>query len=132
MFLKQRKSSTDPRLRSLLQKAARRGYADIVEMTSRKLFAIGDKTWLRSRAAVITFEECWPLGDRLVLEPGESSKVRALTAVCTAEKHKDAAGLGALAFASHEGDKSVQSSVADFRSVRIVSEALTRPQEFFD
>lgn len=132
MYLKRRKASTDPRLRSLLQKAVRRGYVDIVEFTIHRLFALGDKTWLRSRAAVITFEECWPLADKLVLEPGEVSKIQVLRNVAYSEKQKDAAGLGAMAYAYHEGDTSMQRCVDDVRSVRLVSEALARPQQFFD
>lgn len=132
MFLKQRKASTDPRLRSLLQKATRRGYVEVAALTAQKLFDVGDKTWLRSRTAVITFEECWPLGEDLQLDRGVGSKLHLLRQVCVAQKQKDAAGLGALAYASHDGDQSVQSSVEDFRSVRIVAEALSRPSEFFD
>lgn len=132
MFLKQRKASTDPRLRSLLQKAVRRGYVDIVDATARRLFILGDKTWLRSRAVVITFEECWPLAERLALEQGESTKIRSLVDAAIAEKQKDAAGLGSLAYAYHEGDKSVERYVDDPRSVRIVAEALSRPEEFFN
>jgi hypothetical protein len=131
MFLKQRKASTDPRLRSLLQKATRRGYVDLVELVAHRLFEAGDKTWLRSRAAVITFEECWPLAERLDLQTGALSKVRALKDVASSVKQKDAAGLGALAYAHHESDKSVERSVTDARSIRIVSEALDRPTEFF-
>jgi hypothetical protein len=131
MFLKHRKASTDPRLRSLLQKAARRGYVELVKLVARRLYEVGDRTWLRSRAAVITFEECWPLADRLVLERGEESKAKALADVAKAQKHKDAAGLGALAYAHHEGDRSVAETVQDLLSVKIVSEALDRPPEFF-
>ena len=131
MFIKQRKASTDPRLRSLLQKAARRGYVELVELVARRLYQVGDRTWLRSRAAVITFEECWPLAESLALERGEESKARALIQVANAEKHKDAAGLGALAYAHHEGDTTVAQAVQDLRSVRIVCEALDRPSEFF-
>jgi hypothetical protein len=133
MFLKQRKSSTDPRLRSLLQKATRRGCVEIVEQTSERLFELNDKTWLRSRAAVITFEECWPLAGELDLAVGVASKVRALKSLALREKQKDAAGLGALAFAYHEGDSSVdQLKVEEMRSLKIVSEALHRPNDFFD
>ena len=65
MFLKTPKASTDQRVRSLLQKAARRGYADVVELALTRLDRSGDKTWLRSRTVVITFEECWPLAAAL-------------------------------------------------------------------
>lgn len=132
MFLKQRKATTDPRLRSLLQKAARRGNATTVEKVARRLYETGDRTWLRSRAAVITFEECWPLAGLLFLERGAESKVDALMRVARAVKQKDAAGLGAMAYAFHEGDTSTLIGLHDTKPVRFVSEALSRPAAFFD
>jgi hypothetical protein len=132
MFLKRPKASTDQRVRSLLQKAARRGYTSIVEHASVCLDRSGDRTWLRSRAIVITFEECWPLATSLSINPGLSSKLAALTSVARATKQKDAAGLGALAHAYHEGDKAIAECVPDRRHVKIVSEALRRPEAFFE
>ncbi len=131
MYLKQRKASTDPSLRSLLQKAARRGYSQVVEVTARRLNAIGDGTWLRSRAVVVTFEECWPLAQHLTLNRDPESRVAALAHVTRAVKQKDAAGLGALSFAYHEGDTSAVDHVPNAWAVRVVSEALERPVQFF-
>jgi hypothetical protein len=131
MYLKRRKASTDPRLRSLLQKAVRRGFSSIVERVVRSLDAIGDSTWLRSRAVVITFEECWLLGSRLRLDRNVASKLDILAAVARSTKQKDAAGLGALAHAFREGDGSMLALVPDQRSLRIVAEALERPDDFF-
>ncbi len=132
MFLRQRKASTDPRLRSLLQKAARRGYPRVVEQTVRRLEDAGDRTWLRSRAVVITFEECWPLAAKLSLSRDLATKRAAIMEVARTVKQKDAAGLGALAFAFHEGDLSTLSAVRDERALRIVSAALDRPDEFLE
>ncbi len=132
MFLKKPKESTDPALRSLVQKAARRGYGATVERVARRLFEIGDKTWLRSRAVVITFEECWPLAHALTLERGAESKIDALLKVTKAVKQKDAIGLGAMAYAYHEGDHSVLEGLKNTTAVRIVSEALSRPSAFFE
>lgn len=132
MFLKPRKTSTDPRLRSLLQKAARRGFSRIVRRTAELLDAIGDKSWLRSRAIVITFEECWPLAASLSIDHELSSKISALLRVTTAAKQKEAAGLGALAYAYKEGDRSMLEQVPDQRALRIVAEALERPNDFFE
>lgn len=131
MYLKNRKASTDPRVRSLLQKAARRGYSNIVDCTIDYLYDIGDNSWLRSRTAVITFEECWPLGGSLLLDRGLSSKRNALASVTKMEKQKDAAGLGALAYAFSQGDESMLDCVPDKRTLKLVSEALQRPTEFF-
>jgi len=131
MFLKKRKASTDPRLRSLLQKAVRRGAPQVVEATARCLLALGDKTWLRSRAVVITFEEAWPLAQSLRITQDHETKIIALLSAARSAKQKDAAGLGALAFAFHEGDKSMEDVVPSRRDLRIVSEAVSRPAEFF-
>ncbi len=131
MFLKQRKASTDPRLRSLLQKAVRRGFVPIVDRVATRLDVIGDSTWLRSRAVVITFEECWPLGGSISIDRGLSSKLAVLIAATGAAKDKDAAGLGALAHAYREGDRSMVNSVPEKRMLKIVAEALGRPREFF-
>ncbi|CAM4005637.1 hypothetical protein COSO111634_30930 [Corallococcus soli] len=131
MFLKQRKETTDPRVRSLLQKAARRGFCEITEMAVHRLDSSGERTWLRSRAVVITFEECWPLAASLSLSKDSNSKLRSLVDVCQSAKQKDAAGLGALAFAYHEGDRSMVDVVPDRRALRIVAAALQRPEAFF-
>jgi hypothetical protein len=131
MFLKTPRASTDQRVRSLLQKAARRGYTQIVELALARLDLSGDKTWLRSRAIVITFEECWPLAASLSIDRELSSKRTALLSVTNAAKQKDAAGLGALAHAYQEGDQSMLDCVPDRYMLRIVSEALQRPKAFF-
>ncbi len=132
MFLKPPKASTDQRVRSLLQKAVRRGYAQVVELALARLDRSGDKTWLRSRAIVITFEECWPLAASLSIDRELSSKRNALLSVAKAAKQKDAAGLGALAHAYQEGDQSMLDCVPDRYQLRIVSEALQRPGDFFE
>lgn len=116
----------------MLQKAARRGNGDVVQFASARLDANGDKSWLRSRAIVITFEECWPLAAELWIDRELSSKQSALLRVSGAAKQKDAAGLGALAHAYKEGDRSMLDCVPDQYTLRIVSEALRRPSAFFD
>jgi hypothetical protein len=131
MFLKTPRPSTDQRVRSLLQKASRRGYTQLVELASSRLDESGDKNWLRSRAVVITFEECWPLAAFLSIDRCVSSKLSALLAVTKAAKQKDAAGLGALAHAYQEGDQSMLDCVPDRYVLRIVSAALQRPKGFF-
>ena len=132
MFLKHPKASTDQRVRSLLQKAARRGYVKVVDSAIARLDASGDNTWLRSRAIVITFEECWPLAASLCIDRDLSTKRVALFSVTEATKNKDAAGLGALAHAYQEGDQSMVDCVPDRRALKIVSEALMRPEAFFE
>lgn len=132
MFLKAPRASTDQRVRSLLQKAARRGYAEVVELALARLDASGDRTWLRSRAVVITFEESWPLAASLRIDRGLSGKRNALLGVAGGAKQKDAAGLGALAHAYLGGDRSMVDCVPAPRVLRIAAEALRRPIEFFE
>lgn len=131
MFLKTPRPSTDQRVRSLLQKAARRGYEKTVEFALKRLDLSGDKAWLRSRCVVITFEECWPLAGQLAVGRELSSRRAALLSVSRAAKNKDAAGLGALAYAYGEGDRTMLDCVPDQYLLKLVSEALKRPQEFF-
>ena len=131
MFLKPRKTSTDPRLRSLLQKAVRRGFVPVVERVAARLDAIGDTAWLRSRTVVITCEECWPLAASLSIDRHFRSKLEILSRVAEASKQKDAAGLGTLAYAYREGDTSMLNVVQDQRALKITSEALARPKDFF-
>lgn len=132
MFLKTPKSSTDQRLRSLLQKAARRGYSKIVDTVAQRLDRSGDKAWLKSRSVVITFEECWPLAECLKIGPDFSSKRFALLDATRSAKQKDAASLGALAYAYHDGDQSMLDCIPSDYSLRIISTALDRPPAFFE
>ncbi len=60
-----------------------------------------------------------------------SSKRISLLRVTKASKQKDAAGLDALAYAYGEGDQSMLDCVPDRRMLKIVSEALQRPRDFF-
>jgi len=126
-----RNSSSDPALRSLLQKAVRRGYVSTVRDTVARLAEMGDSAWLRSRAAVIAFEECWPAMGMVSLN-GQHDPLMMLLAVTQSVKQKDAAGLGSLAYAYSEGDASASTGAPDSRAVRIVSAAYARPVEFFD
>jgi hypothetical protein len=72
------------------------------------------------------------LAASLSIDPELSSKRTALLSVTEAAKQKDAAGLGALAHAYREGDQSMADCVPDRRVLRIVSEALGRPEAFFE
>lgn len=132
MYIKRRKASTDPRVRSLLQKAVRRGDAEVVQWTARHLHNAGDKTWLRSRVVVITFEECWPMAKHLHITTQLNTRIAALFRVASAIKQKDAAGLGSLAYAFTVGHQGVLDVAPDHDAIRIVSEAIQRPKHFLD
>ena len=126
-------SKTHARFRSLLQKAVRRGNDRLVVTTCALLESFGskEKAWLRERAAVITFEECWPIGDTLVFNKRFHSKVASLVRAARSVKAKDASGLGILAHRLSDGDRSVLTGAAEDRDLRIVAEAVERPDDFW-
>jgi hypothetical protein len=132
MFVKRANTSSDARARSLLQKAVRRGDTKVVERAARYLHNVGDKTWLRSRVAVITFEECWPLAEELTFTVHLDSRIASLQRVASTQKQKDAAGLGTLAYALTEGHKEVLDLAPEQEAVRAVSRALGHPHDFLD
>jgi hypothetical protein len=72
------------------------------------------------------------MGQQLFINTHFDSRLVALLRVASAEKQKDAAGLGALAYAFGEGDKSMLDVVPDQWALRTVSEAVRRPVAFFE
>jgi len=123
----------DTRYRSLLQKAVRRGHVDLVYTTSALLESSNakNKDWYRTRAAIIAFEECWPFGSKLNFNRKFHSKVAALIKVARAQKIKDASGLGHLAYALQRGDTSVYNGTPDDKHIKIVANAIQRPDDFW-
>lgn len=115
--------------RSLLQKAVRRGYADLAETVAYLLASHGDSKWLHTRTGIITFEECWPYADLL---RSEKPTVHILRTVASAIKNKDAAGLGSLGYAHSIGDLSVTSYFDNSFAIRVVAAGLERPSAFFE
>jgi hypothetical protein len=127
------RSDIEARYRSLLQKATRRGHADLVLTTSALLESLSSrgKNWYRTRTAIITFEECWPLGSELIFNRKFHSKVAALIKVTRSTKSRDAAGLGYLARALIEGDTAVLNDTSDDKHVKIIADAIKRPDDFW-
>ena len=127
------RSHIEARYRSLLQKAVRRGHTDLVLTTSALLESLSsrEKNWYRTRTAIITFEECWPLGSELVFNRKFHSKVAALMKVTRSSKLRDASGLGYLASALIEGDTAVLDGKTDDKHVRIIADAIMRPDAFW-
>ena len=126
-------SQSDPRFRSLLHKAVRRGNLNLVLTTCALLEDLGPKerAWFTKQVAVITFEECWPLGSELVFNRRFHSKAAALVKVTKSIKAKDAAGLGSLGYALSKGDRTVLSGTPEDKNIRIVAGALERPRDFW-
>ena len=124
----------DARFRSLLQKAVRRGNIELVYTISAMLESFGarEKHWFTNRTAVITFEECWPLGTDLVFNKRFHSKVAALVKTAGSVKTRDATGLGFLSYRLSEGDRSVLEGTPDDRHIKIVANAVRRPDDFWN
>ncbi len=123
----------EARYRSLLQKAVRRGHIDLVFTTSALLASLSpkEKKWYRTRTAIIAFEECWSLGSDLIFNRKFHSKVAALIKVTRAIKSRDAGGLGYLASALIEGDTSVLNGTPDDKHIKIIVNAIKRPDDFW-
>ncbi len=119
--------------RSLLQKAVRRGDVLLVEKVARHLNSDEDPKWVKSRTSIIIFEECWPLGAQLQLPLDFDGALSVLIDAATKEKHKEAAGLGTLAYVLSTGDTSVLSDIPPSEQEHIVSicEAIRNPHEFW-
>ncbi len=127
------RSKTEKRHRSLLQKAVRRGNVDLVLTASAFLESLRpkDRNWYRIRTAIITFEECWPLGTQLIFNKKFHSKVASLIRVTRSVKARDATGLGYLAYALSRGDTSVLKDTEDDKAIKIVANAIQRPDDFW-
>ena len=107
----------DNEVRSLLQKAVRRGQVEMVNQVVDYLIESGDSAWLKHRTAVIAAEECWTFC-------AQDKNPRILLPVLAArQKNREAAGLGGLAYRFMEGDKE-----ADYgEDVRDVADAISDP-----
>lgn len=106
---------------------------DLVFTTSAFLESLGskDKNWYRTQTAIITFEECWPLGADLIFNKKFHSKVAALIRAAHSIKARDATGLGYLAYRLCQGDRSVLDGGADDKALKIVANAIERPEDFW-
>lgn len=132
MTIRKANPETHQTCRSLLQKAVRRGCVSLIPKVVTHLNEVGDFDWLRNRVGVITYEECWPLGTRLPAKPDIKEITQTLLEVAITEKQKDAAGLGALAYELSKGDSSVIVDPSADRAIRMISEAIKKPKEFWE
>ena len=122
--------ATHQKCRSLLQKAVRRGCPDLVGRTAAHLFDIEDKSWLPSITAVITFEECWQTALRWNYSPELIDIIDQLSFSSEVVKNKQAAGLGSLAYALTQDDRSVLDGHKLGDDILKVARGLDDPKKF--
>lgn len=124
-------AGTDQIGRSLLQKAVRRGCPEVADAAFSLLTRTKEEiNWIRSRITVFVFEEAWPYGEQITFGKSEHEIRRHLDALCISTKNKDAAGLGALAYALSTGDTSVLDGDGDNWAIRVVAKALSDKDKF--
>ncbi|MFO7707406.1 MAG: hypothetical protein R6V84_04470 [Desulfobacterales bacterium] len=128
------KLQVDDRYRSLLHKAARRGYSEWILTTSALIDGLGARTaaWFETRSAVIVLAECWPLGSELLFTKGVHSKVAALVRLASHQKNRDATGLGFLAYALGKDDTSALAETPGDKPLRWLARAIRNPSGFWD
>lgn len=119
-------------LQSLLQKAVRRGNADIVRRVIQCLVRSGNLEWLRRRAAVLVFEECWTYGHEFNNESGEFELTEQFVHLARTIKNKNACGLGSLAYHSSLGAEMAIVSDSLENDLRVICAALGKPQPFWE
>lgn len=131
--------------RSLFQKAARRGYVNLILTLSTHVRLSGSaaKRWFTQQTALTTFRACWPLGGTSIFTRRFASKVAGMINVTRSVKNQDAAGLGAMAYALAKGDRSVLSKASpnrdryrdqgreQDREVKLIASAIKRPKDFW-
>lgn len=115
----------------MLQKAVRRGDIELTGKLVNYLTQKDDFEWLRKRLAVITFEECWTYGLELTFESNVDVVNKHFLNLASAVKNKNAAGLGSLGYELSKGDVSVLDGVLSDRAIKIVAEAVKRPNDFW-
>jgi hypothetical protein len=131
MVIRKASEDTDQLARSLLQKAIRRGNIEVATATFWHLAKTKEEfRWVRSRLAVLTFEEAWPYGLKVSFGRSESEILGHLIALCSIKKNKDAAGLGSLAYAFAEGDSTVLRDDDQDWYIRVVAKALKDKDKF--
>jgi len=124
--------AVDARYRSLLQKAVRRGHVDLVITAGAYLEAVGDPGWFEQRTSVIVLGECWPLSGRTVFTKAFHSKLAALVRAAQTRKDRDAAGLGFLAYALAQNDRTTLAEAQDDRTLKLLAQAVQRPTKFWE
>ena len=119
-------------LRSLLQKAIRRGDQALAMQAISRLIELGDKGWLKRRSFVFVFEEVWPAADSLAEDLREGNSVGIAKCLCRFEKDRSSASLGAMALGLSLGDTSVLTFAPQPSLVRQLADQLSSPEQLLE
>lgn len=119
--------------RSLLQKAVRRGYPDIVEKVFNYLISQKDIIWMRKRLYIITYEECWPYGNNLIPRESKFKIIEHYKKLAISEKNKNAAGLAGLAnLYTNENRIINQLDQMTATAIRTIANSIKNTDEYWD
>ncbi|MEJ5357349.1 MAG: hypothetical protein WHT06_01635 [Desulfobacterales bacterium] len=124
----------DERLRSLMQKALRRGHVDLLLTACAYLehSAPPPPSFFPEQAARGAFYECWPLANRLPFARRPTAAVALLSRMAALHKTREAAGLGLLADAMARGEpvSAPGEEEEGGEGLRRVAQALRAPEDF--
>lgn len=123
-----------PILRSLLQKAVRRGNKELIERIIKYLFSIQDHDWLRKRLGVMVFEESWAYANKLNFENKEEYILNQYLSLSETIKNKDVAGLGLFAYNYSEGITKNLNYIdkEKLKYIKHISQGIKRPVDFWN
>jgi hypothetical protein len=119
--------------RSLLQKAVRRGNAELTDKVVQYLISVDDVKWLRKRLAVIGYEECWTYSNQLDYECKNNKLLEQYKVLACKVKNKNCDGLAYLARSFNEGQTSAMvGNNKEKTAIRSVANAVNKPVEFWE
>ncbi len=122
----------DERLRSLLQKALRRGHVELLLTVCAFLedYKPPPSSFFSAQAARAAFYECWPLATRLPFARRPIAAIALLVHMAGLHKTREAAGLGLLADAVRRGEPVTVQDEKEGEDLRRMTQALENPEDF--
>lgn len=121
-------------IRSLLQKAVRRGNIETLKKCFFYLLNNGDQDWLRKRLFVIIFEEASNYSLNINFENKPEYILKQYLELSSLVKNKNSCSLGILSYYLSEGDKSVfwNLNKEEIKHINNISHAIKRPKDFWN
>ncbi len=123
----------DERLRSLLQKAVRRGHVELLFTVCAYLehHQPPPPSFFPAQAARAAFYECWPLATRLPFARRPTAAVAFLAHIAALHKTREAAGLGLLADAVWRGEPVTIQDEDEREDLHRITQAIETTEDFF-